>query len=981
MSPERWQQINQIFYDALERAPAERAAFLAQACGADEELRREVLTLLAAEAKPDALLEQPLDAVAAELWSDSTSTAQFAALSGTQLGTYQIIQAIGRGGMGEVYLAQDQKLSRRVALKLLPERFTHDPERLYRFRQEARAASALNHPNIVMIFDIGEQDGRHFMATEFVEGQTLRAALKRERFTLQQALDIAIQVASALAAAHQAGIIHRDIKPENVMLRPDGYVKVLDFGLAKLTEPRFANSDEASEGATRGSDLPASFETRTGVVLGTVSYMSPEQARGQKVDARTDQFSLAVVLYEMFTGERPFEGATTSHTIVALLEREPKPLSAYLPDAPAELQRVMDHALRKEREDRYQTMRELLRDLQEVRDEVSFRARQERHSGSIGEVSQSAPVGATQSRVGRRRIGAALWAALLLVVASVLAVGVYEYSRARRAPAALPLVKLNRITANGKIWGAAITQDGKYIAYVVGPPRQHSLWVMQASTASHSQIVPPAAEVMYWGMTFSKAGDYIYYVRSVGGSPWELYRVPTLGGTPKRLLVNIDTAVAFSPDGQQLAFGRVMQEMNESSLVLANANGTSERVLAARKLPDYFDFQGLVKISWSPDGKTIACSAGNTGLPVDNRSEVVEVHVKDGTEQPLTRQNWADVRQIAWLGDGSGLVFVARDQPTLPAQLWHLSYPAGELRKLTNDFSNYIDLSVTPDTNVIVTVQSDRLSNVWVAPGGDAARARQITDSRNDGASGISWTPDGRVVYGSRVSGNADIWIMDADGGNRRRLTDNPDWDGQPSVSRDGRYVVFESNSANRLGIWRMDIDGGNLVQLTGGDSESDPHCSPDGRWVYYRLMKRPGALWKVPLAGGAPVLLLEKQARRPIVSPDQKMIAYLYSDLQMNPPFGVAVAPVEGGQPIKLFDISHEGRIIHWTPDGRALAYIDDRSLNVWAQPLDGSKPVQLTNFKNDQTFHFAWSRDGKQLALARGSTTSDVVLISDFK
>jgi serine/threonine protein kinase/Tol biopolymer transport system component len=969
MTPERWQQVKELFNAALECDASQRAAFLHQACSGDVTLHQQVESLLAMHESSDPLLDNRVSALAAELLPQDSPPS----LIGQSLSIYKIERHIGRGGMGEVYLARDTRLDRPVAIKLLPDSFIHDADRVRRFQQEARAASSLNHPNIVTIHEVAELAGLRFIVSEFVEGKTLREWMNTDGIKLDQALDIVMQTASALGAAHHAGIVHRDIKPENIMVRPDGYVKVLDFGLAKLTER--APQETQSEPQTK-ADAPSELSTKSGVVMGTVKYMSPEQARGQKVDYRTDIFSLGVVLYEAITGSAPFDGETASHTIVAILEQEPPPISDYVPNAPAELQRVIDNALRKHREDRYQTVSQMLDDLREMREEVAFRVRQERHSG---EVPNPETAVAAQTRSGQRRRGAGIWAGVLVVAAVALALGVYEYTRARRAPSSQS-VNMNRITANGKIRGAAITGDGKYIAYVVGQPQQQSLWVMQVSTASHARVIPPAAEVMYWGLTFSNAGDYIYYVRNVGSSPWELYRVPTLGGTPKRLLVNIDSAVTFSPDGQRLAFGRVLENRAETSLVAANIDGTGERTLATRRLPDYFDFQGVVKISWSPNGESIACPAANTELPIVSRSEVVEVRVKDGTERLITRQRWADLRQLAWLGDGSGLVFVARDQLNLPAQIWHLSYPAGEVRKLTNDFSNYSDISVTSDASVIVTVQNDRFSNVWVAPGGDAARARQITDSRNDGYQGISWTPDGRVVYGSRVSGNGDIWIMDADGGNQRRLTDNPNGDRYPSVSRDGHYIVFESRRGDRLGIWRMDIDGGNLVQLTDGTGESDPHCSPDGRWVYYRSYK-PGTLWKVPLEGGDPMLLLEKEVRSPIVSPDQKLLAYIYSDLQMNPPFGLAVAPLEGGQPVKLFNINHEGGVFHWTPDGRALAYIDASSMNVWGQPLDGGKPVQLTNFKTDQIFWFDWSRDGKQLALARGTRASDVVLISDFK
>jgi eukaryotic-like serine/threonine-protein kinase len=446
MSPERWQQINQLFYDALARPPAARADFLAQTCGADEELRQEVLTLLVADGKADPLIEQPLGAVAAELWSDLPSTAPLPALIGAQFGGYQIIQALGRGGMGEVYLAQDHKLNRRVALKLLPTRFTHDPARLHRFRQEARAASALNHPNIVTIFDIGEQDGRHFMATEFVAGQTLRAALQHAHFTSAQVLDIVIQVASALDAAHQAGIIHRDIKPENIMLRPDGYVKILDFGLAKLTEPSSANSGDVSEGETRGSDLPAGFETRSGMVLGTVNYMSPEQARGQKVDARSDLFSLGIVLYELLTSERPFAGATPNHVLVAILDAEPPPLAEQGVAAPTALQRIVDKALLKEREQRYQAAGELLTDLRALREDLAATARLERGSTSGERQPATRGDAKTTRRIMRaltgqfRRRKSGLLGALLLLLAAAALLAAHTYFTRGDSIAVLPFV-------------------------------------------------------------------------------------------------------------------------------------------------------------------------------------------------------------------------------------------------------------------------------------------------------------------------------------------------------------------------------------------------------------------------------------------------------------------------------------------------------------------------------------------------------------
>jgi Tol biopolymer transport system component/DNA-binding winged helix-turn-helix (wHTH) protein len=600
-----------------------------------------------------------------------------------------------------------------------------------------------------------------------------------------------------------------------------------------------------------------------------------------------------------------------------------------------------------------------------------------------------ASVVAPQGRVAQKRSAVVLWTVILGIAVAGVILGAYQYLQTGLSPSPQP-AKIRRITADGKIGLATISRDGKYITYITGSSRQQSLWVMQVATGSHAQIVPPADETIYWGLTFSNDGDYIYYVGQERSNAWELYRVATLGGTPKKLLVNIDSAVTFSPDGAQMAFVRVINEQRENSLIVANADGTAERVLATRKMPDLFLTEAVVRIAWSPDGKSIACPAGNAELASDGNSmEVVEVRLEDGAQRSITPRKWAEIRQVAWLGDGSGLVLAARDQAASPLQVWLLSHPGGEARRLTNDFSDYRDVSVTADSSAIVTLQGDMVSNIWVAPNGETASARQVTDSRYDGFLGLCWTPDGRVVYCSYVSGNPDIWIMDADGGNRKRLTDAAGVDKWPSVSADGRYVVFMSDRTGETNLWRMDINGSNPKQLTDGGGEDAPHCSPTEGWVYYssaRFGRVKGPLWKVAVEGGDPVLLADRPTKRPVVSPDGKLIAYFYWDLEVTPPYGVEVAAVEGAHRVRLFDISHGGaqghlNLFRWTPEGHTLAYLDNRALNVWGEPLGGGKPVPLTDFKTEQTFFFDWSRDSKWLALARGTVTSDVVLISNFK
>ena len=366
MTPERWKKLDALFHAALELEGEARAAHLAKVCGDDEQLRAEAERLIAAHERESSFIDSPIFAEAAALTDDGDESPV-----GRRIGPYQVISQLGRGGMGEVYLAEDTRLRRKVALKLLPAEFTRDAERVRRFEQEARAASALNHPNIVTIHEIGQVDATHYIVTEFVEGQTLRQQMTESKLGIGAALDVAAQVASALAAAHAAGIVHRDIKPENVMVRPDGLVKVLDFGLAKLTEPRRSSVD--TDALATNQSL-----TEPGQVMGTPHYMSPEQARGLGVDARSDIFSLGVVLYEMIAGRRPFEGATTSDVIAAILTAEPAPLSQRRPDAPPELERIVSKALRKDRDERYQAVQNLSFDLKSLQRQIEAGANQQR---------------------------------------------------------------------------------------------------------------------------------------------------------------------------------------------------------------------------------------------------------------------------------------------------------------------------------------------------------------------------------------------------------------------------------------------------------------------------------------------------------------------------------------------------------------------------------------------------------------------------
>ena len=1019
MKPEHWQQIETIFHRAMEREPGQRAAFLDNACADDEKLRQRIEALIIAHEQANGFIERPAFEIEAQALANEQAKPQDDSIVGQVIGHYRIIELIGRGGMGEVYLAQDMTLGRQVALKLLPRYFTEDAERVRRFEQEARSVSALNHPNIITIHEIGHIDSTHYIATEFIDGVTLREQMAGEAMNIGDALDVAAQVASALAAAHAKGIIHRDIKPENIIVRRSGYlaqrenqVKVLDFGIAKLTEPDVLDTQMPTRPLV---------STDQGITLGTAPYMSPEQAQGLKVDARTDIWSLGIVIYEMVTGRAPFEGPTRSHVIVSILEKEAPPLRAKAGEVPEALEWIVTKALRKDREERYQTAKELLSDLKELKQRLDFEAQVER-SLPLDSNSKAISTSTEQSRLvtadvpavpmreagaGRQRLsiryllrsakrnkrGLMLALSALVITIAAIVIGLKYFGRnplTNKPAAPFAKFKVTRLTSSGKASSAVISPDGKYVVHAMGSAEQQSLWLRHIATGSDKEIVPANGSGID-NLSFSPDGNHIYFVRRESGEI-VLSEVPVLGGSKKILVRDIDTAVTFSPDGKRFAFVRGDPTRNEASLIVANADGTGEQKLVTHHENDFFSPTASTP-AWSPDGERIAFGLKSSGA--DGRyHNVWAVQVKDRVEQHLTSQQWAFVEAICWLPDGSGLVITAIEQVQGNAQIWYAPYPGGDVRRITNDLNNYQNVSLTTDGGSLVTVLSEGTSNVWVAPVGDASRASQITSNRFDGVGGIAWTPDGRIVHVSRASGNADIWIMNADGTEDRQLTSNTGLNFLPTVSPDGRYIVFMSGrTGSRTYIERMDIDGNNPKELPNEIDGWNPLCTNDSQSVIFTsgAAGKP-TLWKMLIDGGKPVQLTDYYSIGLDISPKDGRIAYLFIDEQARPQRSrIGVIASDGGSTTAVFDFPEFfGTIgpgfyqqkIRWTVDGRALTYIDTQGgvSNIWIQPLDGGPRKQLTDFKSDLIFYYDWSPDGKKLALARGSKTSDVVLIRDI-
>ncbi len=912
--------------------------------------------------------------------------------------------------MGEVYLAHDTQLRRPVALKLLPANFTQDEDRLRRFEQEAYSASALNHPNILTIYEIAHIDSTRFIAMEYVEGETLRQHLSRASaqsgdgqlsgsgVRLHEALDIAIQIASALAASQAAGIAHRDIKPENIMLRRDGYVKLLDFGLAKLTERPESTDTEAP---TR-----ALVNTSPGAVMGTVNYMSPEQARGHTVDSRTDIWSLGVVLYEMIAGRVPFEGPTPSHVIVAILEKEQPPLARFLNDVPEALEWIVTKALTKDRDDRYQTAREMLTDLRRLKQRLDVGAEIERSiapdatnphitaSGLRGGSTMSGfpldqrtaqlSVGPTTSSaeyivqgMGRHKLALGI-AFVLLIAAGVATAALWSKLGTGRTAATFSKISLSQLTNTGNANIATISPDNKYVVHVVNDGTKNSLWVRQIATSSNIQIVPPA-ESRYIGITFSRDGDYVYYVVYEKNSPLGvLYRIPALGGQSDKVAQDVDTPITFSSDGKRFAWVRGFPQSGETALMVANSDGSGEQKIVSLQRPSRFTTGTPIGPSWAPDSDVIACPVAGLENGID-RHKITLVDINAKTQTDASPHRWAFLQQIAWTPHNRGIVLTAQEQQAGPNQVWYMTQPGGEVERITNDLNNYNGVSISADGRSIATVQSQVSTSVWLVPNTSAENATRLSSGTNEGANGLALMPDGRIVYTVFGPGKSDLFIVNADGSNQRQLTSNSSLNAHPYASGDGRYIAFTSTRTGSPHIWRMNSDGTNAKQISNGIAEVSPVITPDNQWIIYQAVSDLG-LWKVPIDGGTAQKITGKLTSQAAISPDGKMIACRYREEDLSP-FTLGLIEFDTGKTVKTIDIPPTNNILDWSADGRAVLYVDTRGRvsNIWSQPIDGGAPKQLTNFKSELIFVFDLSRDGKQLTVSRGTVSNDVVLITD--
>jgi len=931
---------------------------------------------------------------------------------GQTVSHYRILEKLGGGGMGVVYKAEDTKLGRFVALKFLPEELSKDRHALERFQREARAASALNHPNICTIYDIDEHEGQPFIAMELLEGQTLKQRLavaeglpcQPERggtklpLRTDEVLDLAIQIADALYAAHAKGIIHRDIKPANIFVIPQGgtaRAKVLDFGLAKLLPSRRpVPVGEATAEAT--TETSVGYSTSSGLVLGTLAYMSPEQARGEKLDARTDLFSFGVLLYEMATGRPAFTGATTAVIHDAILNRVPISPVRLNPELPTKLEEIINKALEKDREVRYQSATDVGIDLKRLkRDTDSGRAAAA--SPQAGSPTPARTRGASSDSqaiaglVTRHKKGVIAPVVAGLVITATLIYALYRATSG--APASPAALEFTRVTGSGDIRQADISPDGKYVAFVRETAGKQSLWLRQLATESAVQIAT-LGEDQCPGLAFSPDGNYVYFVRQKPLEPnGDLYQVPSLGGTPRRMPVGMSGPPAFSPDGRRIAF--VRETISEFSLLTASLDGSGERALASYKETGWMDTQ---RVAWSPDGKTLAFA--HFGLqPV-----LTTIGAEGGPAQPVAGAYWDWISDLTWLPGSRHLVVAGsprgESRTVATSQLYDVSVEAGEVRQITHDLSRYTGVRASADGKTLLALQEQILATLQVATPGKESEARTLSaeNQNRDGDNGLAWTPDGKIVYCSVHNGRYDLWETGSDGSNAQQLTNNGASSGSfnPVVSLRGDFIAcVQHDRNNRWNIWRVDMDGTNLKQLTHGRSDGGPAVSPDGQWVVFsRDQGGKVTLMKVPSGGGPESQLTDYNSIWPSVSPDGKWIALGYSP-GPNQPVSLAVVPFAGGQPAKVFPLPVTGQypVVWtpapllwtsapplWTPDGHAISFLNSVNGvdNVWEQPVTGGPPKPVTHFTSDNIFSFDWSRDGR-LALSRGMDSTDALLIKN--
>ncbi len=947
---------------------------------------------------------------------------------GDTISHYRILQLLGSGGMGQVFRAEDTRLGRQVAIKFLSADLARDPAALERFQREARAASALNHPNICTIYDIGEHDGQPFLVMEVLEGQTLRERIAGHPLPLDSVLEFGAQTADGLDAAHVRGIIHRDIKSANIFITTRGQAKILDFGLAKQGVARRIAEAVVGGNSTTAETSDNLLLTSPGSAMGTITYMSPEQARGEELDARTDLFSLGAVLYEMAAGRTAFNGATSAVVFDEILNRTPAAPSTFNPAIPPKLEEIIGKSLEKDRDLRYQTAAELRGDLKRLkRDTDSGRTVSAGGSGWTSAATGPAPTASVAALGSDPRLTPASGAAtapnpitgpapvtaaiavpirpsswryvmflvpVVVILVAALAFLIRGRLTGRHSESSFSQMTITPITSTGEVHSAAISPDGKWLAYVADDKGEHGIFVRQLATGSEAVVVH-GEEGEVNGLSFSPDGNYLYFVRLTPGTGLgTLSMVPSIGGTPHPIIVDVDSPVSFSPDGKQFVF--VRQQEQKSSLLIANADGTGEKPLVVLQGRARFENSGP---AWSPDGKRIAISKNESGD--EQNFDLDTVNVSTGAVTRLGDRVWHFPNQIAWLPDGSAVVFpsgVAGGNFEL--QLWQVDYPDGTFRRITNDLNQYKGATITSDSTTLATIQQSFSANLWLASFGTSAPIsppKQITSgvTRADGLTGVTFLGPDALLYAYFVSGTPHLASSASDGSNVHDLPISGNAAYFPASCGDGKhFVLSRTPPGGGISVWRADADGGELKQLSQGPADMWPSCTPDGKSVFYTsISSDQPRLMRVDFEGGTPVKLSDQDLMFGAVSPDGHFLASLYAVGAGKPPQVAVVDAVTGqireayDEPTGLVLTQAGGSPLTWAKDGRSVLLALEHAgiASLWAQPIASpgaphAAPKQIMIFGPGRVWSYALSPDGRQIISSRGSAITDAVLLSHF-
>jgi serine/threonine protein kinase/Tol biopolymer transport system component len=836
--------------------------------------------------------------------------------------------------MGEVYRARDTRLGRDVAIKVLPAAFSSDPDRLRRFEHEARAAAALNHPNICTIYDVGRAGEISYIAMELLTGETLADRLRRGALSIAEWCELAIALSDAVGAAHTGGTLHRDLKPANIVVTSRG-PKVLDFGLAKPTAPR----------ATDATVSRASL-TSAGTMVGTVAYMSPEQVRDEPLDVRSDLFSLGLVLYEAATGRPAFTGPTSAAISAGILHESPASPTSVRPEWPPQLQDIVLKAIEKDREVRYQTAADLLADLR-------------RAHGDIASGASAAP---TQSRYPVRF-------ALAVAAALVTMAGIgYVMSRRPAAPVMRGPIQLEsvRLTDSLDASRPAISPDGKFVAYIKLEGVDTSLWIRQIASGSNVRIVPAAKGVKILNPTVSPDGSFVDY-QYVTDAEHSLWRVPFLGGAAKPLVDSVSSSVGWSSDGKQMAFLRTGLAAGTTMLMVAAADGTGERVVATRGLPESFysmrNGDSAYRPAWSLDGRTLAVFAYVTA---PRRGSVLSfVEVATGKEQVIS-DPFLSPTALEWLDEVSLVVNNA-------GQLWRVAYPSGARTPLTNDVNTYVGISLDRGTQTLVTTREEMRTSLWMVDLAGQATVALNDVARSRAVPGVAWLGE-RLLYGKLANNQDTIAALSPDGTSQDVIA-NASW---PVTARDGKQFVFSRTADGETSLWRADLSGRGAEPLTRGRMWAS--MTPEGGTVVFPF-SRGGAqsMWSISIAGGEPVQLSTEFAFSSDLTRDGRTLAFASVPGARNDPIYV-ICDMPGCTSRRSLKRRRDITELRWMPDGQAIAFIEPRETNIWLQPIDGGAPHQFTHFTDRQIDAMAWSPDGRRLAVSRRLTSTDVVMFRGF-